>query len=117
MSFVKQVSISFAEWYRICELPGANDTASSHFILQLHQNGLLKGDDLTDRFFQLLVELVVAHCLSTKVIYSGGLDSPQQLQPMSFLAIDVYAKLVFSILKILSVTIRFTLKAVDEKKF
>ncbi|XP_019463581.1 PREDICTED: CCR4-NOT transcription complex subunit 1 isoform X2 [Lupinus angustifolius] len=124
--FREQVSMSFTEWYRICELPGANDTASSHFILQLHQNGLLKGDDLTDRFLRLLMELAVAHCLSTEVINSGGLQSPQQLQPMSFLAIDVYAKLVFSILKgsnkvfllskILSVTIRFILKDVDEKK-
>ncbi|KAE9611238.1 putative CCR4-Not complex component, Not1, CCR4-NOT transcription complex subunit 1, HEAT [Lupinus albus] len=124
--FRDQISMSFAEWYRICELPGANDTASSHFILQLHQNGLLKGDDLTDRFFRLLMELAVTHCLSTEVINSGGLQSPQQLQPMSFLAIDIYAKLVFSILKgsskpfllskILSVTVRFILKDVDEKK-
>ena len=121
----------FKEWYRICELPGANDTASAHFILQLHQNGLLKGDDLTDRFFRLLLvwlffhhigysfllmtrivsvtsflvlffqELAVAHCLSTEMINSGSLQS-QQLQTMSFLAIDIYAKLVFSILKVVN---------------
>ncbi|KAE9600761.1 putative CCR4-Not complex component, Not1, CCR4-NOT transcription complex subunit 1, HEAT [Lupinus albus] len=124
--FREQVSMVFAEWYRICELPGANDTASAHFILQLHQNILLKGDDVTDRFFRLLTELSVAHCLSTEVINSGVMQSPQQLQPMSFLAIDVYAKLVFSILKgssklillskILAVTVRFILKDVEEKK-
>lgn len=56
-----QVSILFKEWYRICELPGANDTASAHFILQLHQNGLLKGDDLTDRFFRLLLVWLFFH--------------------------------------------------------
>lgn len=44
----------FAEWYRICELPGANDAALTHYVLQLHQNGLLKGDDITDRFFRIL---------------------------------------------------------------
>lgn len=44
----------FAEWYRICELPGANENTCAHFILQLHSNGLLKGDDITDRFFRLL---------------------------------------------------------------
>lgn len=49
-----QVSMLFAEWYRICELPGANDSACAHFILQLHQNGLLKGDDMTERFFRVL---------------------------------------------------------------
>uniref|UniRef100_A0A0A0LFX4 Uncharacterized protein n=1 Tax=Cucumis sativus TaxID=3659 RepID=A0A0A0LFX4_CUCSA len=26
--------------------PGANEAALNHFILQLHQNGLLKGDEL-----------------------------------------------------------------------
>lgn len=44
----------FADWYRICELPGANDAAFTNYIVQLHQNGLLKGDDMTDRFFRLL---------------------------------------------------------------
>ncbi|KAK7277081.1 hypothetical protein RIF29_18231 [Crotalaria pallida] len=124
--FREQVSMYFAEWYRICELPGPNDTASAHFLLQLQQNGVLKGDDVTDRFFRLLMELAVTHCLSTEVINSGALQSPQQLQPMSFLAIDIYGKLVFAILKgssklfllskILAVTVRFILKDVEEKK-
>jgi CCR4-NOT transcription complex subunit 1 len=50
----------FAEWYRICELPGANDAASNHYILQLHQNGLLKGDEMTDRFFRVLMVLFLS---------------------------------------------------------
>lgn len=49
-----QVSMLFAEWYQICELPGANDAACTRYVLQLHQNGLLKGDDMTDRFFRRL---------------------------------------------------------------
>lgn len=44
----------FEEWYRICELPGANDAASAHYVLQLQQSGLLKGDDTSDRFFHRL---------------------------------------------------------------
>ncbi|XP_061369489.1 uncharacterized protein LOC133312337 [Gastrolobium bilobum] len=134
VGFREQVSIMFTEWYKICEQPGANDQTSALFILQLHHNGLLKGDDVTDRFFRLLMEFSVAHCLSTEVINSGALQSPQQLQAMSFLAIDIYAKLVFSILKqfdwlleqgssklfllskILAVTVRFILKDAEEKK-
>ncbi|XP_059434806.1 uncharacterized protein LOC132167794 isoform X1 [Corylus avellana] len=118
--FGEQVSRLFAEWYRICELPGANDAACTHYILQLHQNGLLKGDDMTDRFFRHLTELSVAHCLSSEV------QSPQQVQNMSFLAVDIYGKLVFSILKgssklfllskILAVTVRFIQKDAEEKK-
>ncbi|CAK7347840.1 unnamed protein product [Dovyalis caffra] len=98
--FREQVSMLFAEWYRICELPGANDAASTHYIFQLHQNGLLKGDEMTDRFFRVLMDLSVAHCLSSEVINSSALQSPQPVQGLSFLAIDIYAKLVFSILKV-----------------
>ncbi|KAH8516641.1 hypothetical protein H0E87_004840 [Populus deltoides] len=127
--FHEQVSMLFAEWYRICELPGANDAASNHYILQLHQNGLLKGDEMTDRFFRVLMELSVAHCLSSEVINSSVLQSPHQMQNLSFLAIDIYAKLVIAILKveqgssklfplskILSITVRFIQKDSEEKK-
>ncbi|GKG58249.1 hypothetical protein Tco_0592028, partial [Tanacetum coccineum] len=41
----------FAEWYRIYELPGVKDQLSAHFVLQLQQNGYLKADDTSDRFF------------------------------------------------------------------
>ncbi|KAM2315112.1 hypothetical protein ACFX1S_028052 [Malus domestica] len=124
--FREQVSMLFAEWYRICELPGANDAAYTHFILQLHQNGLLKGDDMTDRFFHVLTELSVAHCLSSEMTIPGTLQTPQQVPNFSFLAIDIYAKLVFLILKgsnklfllskILAVIVRFIQKDAEEKK-
>ncbi|KAM7476295.1 hypothetical protein LguiB_023538 [Lonicera macranthoides] len=57
--FREQVSMLFAEWYRICELPGANDAACAHFVLQLLQSGLLKGDAISDRFFRCLMVLSV----------------------------------------------------------
>ncbi|KAL7173301.1 hypothetical protein ACSBR2_032712 [Camellia fascicularis] len=63
------------------------------------QSGLLKGDDLSDRFFHYLTELSVSHCLSSEVISSSPLQSPQQVQALSFLAIDIYLKLVLSIIK------------------
>ncbi|XVF22765.1 hypothetical protein REPUB_Repub12eG0199200 [Reevesia pubescens] len=130
--FKEQVSMLFAEWYKICELPGANDGPCNHYIVQLHQNGLLKGDDMTERFFRIITELSVAHCLSSEVMSSGTLQSPQQAQTLSFLAIDIYAKLVLSILKycpvdqgssklflmskILTVIVRFIQKDADDKK-
>ncbi|XWS35646.1 hypothetical protein CRYUN_Cryun20dG0014500 [Craigia yunnanensis] len=130
--FKEQVSLLFAEWYQICELPGANDGPCNHYIVQLHQNGLLKGDDMTERFFRIITELSVAHCLSSEVMSSGTLQSPQQAQTLYFLAIDIYAKLVLSILKycpveqgssklflmskILTVTVRFIQKNAEDKK-
>ncbi|KAL2514000.1 transcription regulator [Forsythia ovata] len=128
--FQEQVSVLFAEWYQICELPGTNDAACARYILHLLQRGLLKGDDMSDRFFRRLMELSVSHCLSSEVINSG----PSQLhqgQPLSFLAIDIFAKLVFSILKfspdqgssklsllpkVLAVTVKFIQKDAEEKR-
>lgn len=51
-------------------------------------------------FYKIFQELSVAHCLSSDAINSSALQSPQQVQSLSFLAIDIYAKLVFSILKV-----------------
>lgn len=45
-------------------------------------------------------EISVSHCLSSEGTSSGPLQSHQQIQPLSFLAIDIYASLVFSILKV-----------------
>ncbi|XP_022770231.1 CCR4-NOT transcription complex subunit 1-like isoform X3 [Durio zibethinus] len=130
--FKEQVSMLFAEWYQICERPGANDGPCNHYIIQLHQNGLLKGDDMTERFFRIITELSVAHCLSSEVMSSGTLQSPQQAQTLSFLAIDIYSKLVLSVLKycpveqgssklflmskILNMTMRFIQKDAEDKK-
>ncbi|KAK1364557.1 CCR4-NOT transcription complex subunit 1 [Heracleum sosnowskyi] len=121
VGFRDQVSMLFAEWYRICELPGPKDAASARYVLQLMQSGLLKGDDMSDRFFRLLMELSVSHCLQLN----------QQTQPLSFLAIDIYAALVFSILKfcpvdqgssklsllskVLAVAVRIIYKDAEEK--
>ncbi|KAM7260736.1 hypothetical protein ACFE04_026211 [Oxalis oulophora] len=100
--FREQASMLFAEWYQICELPGTNDAACTNFVLQLHHSGLLNGDDMTDRFFRVITELSVSHCLSSESINSSLMQPPQQSQSLSFLAIDIYGKLVFSILKILT---------------
>ncbi|CAI9292306.1 unnamed protein product [Lactuca saligna] len=128
--FHDQVSLLFAEWYRIYEHP--NDQMSARFVLQLQQNGLLKADDTSDRFFRRLLEIAVSHCISSEVINSSPVQAPQQAQTLSFLAIDMYASLIFSILKfssvdhgvsklsllskVLAVTVRFIQKDAEEKK-
>ncbi|XP_057532309.1 uncharacterized protein LOC130810318 isoform X1 [Amaranthus tricolor] len=121
--FQKQVSLLFAEWYRTCEATSGNDSVGK-FILKLHHSGFLRGDDITDHFFRILLEISVSH-------FGEVTQSSQQVQS-SFLAIDIYAKLVYSILKhcpvdqgsskffllpkILSVTVRSIQKDADEKK-
>ncbi|WZZ84220.1 hypothetical protein YC2023_104792 [Brassica napus] len=130
--FRNRVSTLFKNWYQICEVSGANETACSQYVSHLHQTGLLKGDDTTESFFRILLELSVAHCISSEEISSGAGQSPQQAQSPSFLIIDIYAKLVFSVLKyfpeqessiklfllseIMAVTVRSIQKDAEDKK-
>ncbi|GFZ15188.1 transcription regulator [Actinidia rufa] len=132
-NFHDQVSELFAKWYNIYELHGPNDAACYRFISQLHQSGYFNEDDLSDRFFYHLTELSVTYCLSTKGISSMSSSSqpPQISQDLSFLSVDVYAKLVIMILKycvaehgphellfqkILSVTVRVIQRDAEEKR-
>ncbi|KFK42579.1 hypothetical protein AALP_AA1G013800 [Arabis alpina] len=130
--FRERVTLLFGNWFKICEQSGANESACSQFVLHLHQTGLLKGDDTTESFFRTLLELSVAHCITSEDISSGAVQSPQQAQGPSFLIIDIYAKLVFSILKyfpeqesssklfllseIMAVTVRSIQKDAEDKK-
>ncbi|CAH8358576.1 unnamed protein product [Eruca vesicaria subsp. sativa] len=130
--FRSRVSTLFESWYQICEVSGANETACSQYVLHLHESGLLKGDNTTESFFRILLELSVAHCISSEEISSDSVQSLPQAQSPSFLIIDIYAKLVFSILKyfpeqesssklfllseIMAVTVRSILKDAEDKK-
>ncbi|KAM0934312.1 putative CCR4-Not complex component, Not1, MIF4G-like domain superfamily [Dioscorea sansibarensis] len=133
--FRDQVSQLFAEWGKISSLPATNDSVCSHYISQLQQLGLLKGDDITDSFFRVLTEISVAHCLATEQAITTGslsLQSAQQPLLLTFTAIDAYAMLVVAILKfgsmdhgpskiallskVLSVTVRVIQRDAEEKK-
>lgn len=54
-----QVAVLFSEWCQICDHTSTGDSVYSHYIVQLQQNGLLKGDDLTDRFFFSLTVIIL----------------------------------------------------------
>lgn len=133
-NFNDQVSELFAEWYSISESHGPNDAACSRFLSQLQQKGYLDGDDMSDRFFSHLMQLSVTHCLSTKGIssMSSSFYPPQRSEDLSYLAIDVFAKLVVLVLKcavgghgpnklilwpkILSVTVRVLQRDAEENR-
>lgn len=56
----EKVSLLFTEWYQICKIPGGNNDLCAKFVSQLYQNGLLRGDDLSDHFFHYLLNLSVS---------------------------------------------------------
>ncbi|CAH2080488.1 unnamed protein product [Thlaspi arvense] len=114
--FYEKVSMLFTDWCRLCELPGANDSAFAHYVLQLQQSGLLKGDNTQDRFFNCIMKFTMSHCLPPEVISSGPLKSPH-VQPLSFLAIDIYAKLVISIVRVGQFSSGFSISCQDKMIF
>ncbi|PWZ58289.1 CCR4-NOT transcription complex subunit 1 [Zea mays] len=114
-----QVAVLFSEWCQMCN--------------HLQQDGLLKGDDISERFFRILTELAVTHSLvSEQIVAPGGSSQQSPQQPhISYFSIDSYAKLVVMVLKysveitpnkasilskILSVTVRSIQKDAEEKK-
>ncbi|XP_034575639.1 uncharacterized protein [Setaria viridis] len=129
----KKVAVLFSEWCQICDHPAMGDSVYNNYIVQLQQNGLLKGDDVTDRFFISLTELAIAHSLvSDQTIAPSGLSQQSsQQQQISYFSIDSYSKLVTSVVKqsvdlgpnkgsllhkILAVTARIIQKDAEEKK-
>ena len=58
LGMVRQVSTLFKNWYQVCEVSGANETACSEYVLHLYQTGLLKGDDTTESFFRILLVIL-----------------------------------------------------------
>ncbi|XP_078152405.1 uncharacterized protein LOC144547593 [Carex rostrata] len=100
--FQDQVAVLFSEWCQLCDLPVVNDMTYSHYISQLQQNGLLKGDEITDRFFRVLTELSIAHSLVKEPAALGAVQNHTNEQ-ISFFPIDSYAKLTVVILKYASV--------------
>ncbi|XP_062209520.1 uncharacterized protein LOC133911335 isoform X2 [Phragmites australis] len=102
-----QVAVLFSEWCQMCDHLSASDVAYSRFVTQLQQDGLLKGDDISECFFRILTELAVTHSLvSEHIVAPGGSSqqSPQQPQ-VSYFSIDSYAKLVVMVLKYSSVEV------------
>lgn len=100
--FREQVTILFSEWCRICEVPATGDATYNHYLSQLHQNGFLKCDENMDRFWWIITELSVAHCLNSEQAaapVSLALQSTQQFQHLSYAAIDAYSKLIVSVFK------------------
>eukprot|EP00850_Spirogloea_muscicola_P021681 SM000258S09097 [mRNA] locus=s258:124363:135751:+ [translate_table: standard] len=129
---LQQVVVFFDDWARICDLP-SGDTAHALYNSQLQQAGMLKGDDMSERFFRLLMELAVGHCLSSELSHSSGVT--QGAQGLSYTAIDMYGKLICVLFKhcddnpgttatsrvnllnkVLSAAVRFIQRDADERK-
>ncbi|KAL6878511.1 hypothetical protein ACP4OV_012681 [Aristida adscensionis] len=53
----------FSDWCQMCDHLSASDAALSHFVTQLQLDGLLKGDDISERFLRILTVNLLLHTL------------------------------------------------------
>ncbi|KAI3796684.1 hypothetical protein L1987_39363 [Smallanthus sonchifolius] len=110
-----QVSMLLAEWCRMHDHPGVSDAVRAHYVQEVYRNVLSKSDDMPNRFFCTLLELVISHYRQSQM-NSSPLQFHNQERVPSFLAIDIYTDLVFSILKVLTGIVGFITKDENEKK-
>ena len=57
----------FDEWASICDAPGTSDKAYAAYVSQLQHSGMLKGDDISDRFFRILIVSSFVSSLSNEI--------------------------------------------------
>ncbi|MFS8026792.1 putative CCR4-Not complex component, Not1, MIF4G-like domain superfamily [Helianthus anomalus] len=92
-----QVSVFLAEWYQMRAHSGVSDAVCAPYVQELYQTVLSISDDMSNRFFGILLELVISHYRPFEIN-----PSPMQFHQQdtsSFLAIDIYTDVVFSVLK------------------
>lgn len=90
----EKVEYLLREWVRLCHQPGAgkeSEKAFSTFVALLHQQGILRTDDLITRFFRISTELCV------EVTYRALGDhpnSPTVARAKCHNTLDAYCRLI-----------------------
>lgn len=90
----EKVEYLLREWVRLCHQPGAgkeSEKAFSTFVALLHQQGILRTDDLITRFFRISTELCV------EVTYRALGDhpnSPTTARAKCYNTLDAYCRLI-----------------------
>eukprot|EP00039_Didymoeca_costata_P023184 m.6279 g.6279 ORF g.6279 m.6279 type:complete len:2271 (+) comp3509_c0_seq1:242-7054(+) len=94
----EQVGLHFEEWMRLVRQPvqQKGEKADVFFITRLMQQGLLRTDDISTRFFRLCTDLSVHMCL-TMPTDSSSTDTPLVLT--SYHGVDAFTKLIVVLLK------------------
>ncbi|CAG8526473.1 8493_t:CDS:10 [Ambispora leptoticha] len=88
----EQLSIVFAEWVRIYQHPTSNEKTFANFIMQLQNQGILKGDEISSMFFRLCTEMSVDSYLKQKA-------AVQTAPAVAFQAVDAFSKLIVLLVK------------------
>eukprot|EP00210_Caulerpa_lentillifera_P003605 g3440.t1 len=91
----EQVTPMFDNWARTVHEDGASEKSIAACVDQFIKKGFLKGDDVTNRFFRICIELSVLHCVNTEVTTAQGTKTGDGR--VSFVMIDAFVKLVVTL--------------------
>eukprot|EP00217_Crustomastix_stigmatica_P006653 CAMPEP_0183795892 /NCGR_PEP_ID=MMETSP0803_2-20130417/5376_1 /TAXON_ID=195967 /ORGANISM="Crustomastix stigmata, Strain CCMP3273" /LENGTH=2386 /DNA_ID=CAMNT_0026040399 /DNA_START=42 /DNA_END=7202 /DNA_ORIENTATION=- len=86
----EQVAQLFDEWAHVCEL-SAGEARYTTYFAGLQASGMLSSEHSQERFFRILTEMAVAHCLGSEHKNSSG-----QVSQLNFAAIDALVLLILS---------------------
>merc|ERR1719333_108594 len=87
----EKVAQMLDEWARVCD--PISEKGPLEVFAKLQQSRLLKTEEMADRFFRILVELAVGHCLASEPSASGTSAALASPPPLSFAAVDAFVKL------------------------
>ncbi|CAG8523976.1 14374_t:CDS:10, partial [Acaulospora morrowiae] len=91
MGLRDQLALFFAEWVKVYQHPTLNEKTYANFIMQLQQQGVLKGEEISSMFFRVCTEMSVDHYLKQKLAHATP--------TISYQAIDAFSKLIVLLVK------------------
>ena len=92
---VPSVMKAFDQWARLLE-ENPKDRSHSAFIKSLRDSGLLGDDETNDKFFRVMTQLAVTHCLRSEV-QAGG-SGHTRTGTVNFVAIDAHVRLMVTLI-------------------
>ena len=91
---VPSVMKAFDQWARLLE-ENPSDKLHSAYIKSLKESGLLGDEGTNDKFFRIMTQLAVTHCLRSDA--QSGMQAQGRLAPLTFVAIDAHVRLMVTL--------------------
>lgn len=88
----EQLTYCFAEWVRLYQHSFAVEKSFVDFVVQLQNQGILKGEEISSLFFRVCAEVSVESYIKHKA--AGGTSATGIFQP-----VDAFAKLIVFMIK------------------
>ncbi|KAI9341268.1 CCR4-Not complex component, Not1-domain-containing protein [Zopfochytrium polystomum] len=87
-----KIGMLFLEWVELYHHTATNSRMQSMFVTQLHQQGILQGEDVASLFFRICTELSVEHYIKEKAVANSTEET-------WFQAVDAFARLIVLLIR------------------